>query len=183
MIGKFFKLIKKIDRAEQNSILKRHKNVSIKENFKLGTGDSFTLYPGLKKVSIGSNFDIRNGVHILVHNNAALEIGDNVFMNNFCSVNCLEHIKIGDNTLLGENVKIYDHNHAYARSQNGLKVSHNEFTKAPVNIGKNCWLGSNVTILKGVTIGDNCIIGAGCTIYKDIPANSTVVNQQELIFK
>ena len=54
---------------------------------------------------------------------------------------------------------------------------------AAIVSGKNCWLGSNVIVLKGVTIGDNSIIGAGCVIHKDIPANSTVLNQQEQIIK
>ena len=100
-------------------------------------------------------------------------------MNNYCSINCLENIEIGENTLFGEGVKIYDHNHQYSSE----KIEHQKFTTAPVKIGKNCWLGSNVIILKGVTIGDNVILGAGCVIYKDIPANSIVINKQEQIIR
>ena len=40
-----------------------------------------------------------------------------------------------------------------------------------VTIGKNCWIGENVTICPGVTIGDNTVIGAGSVVTKDIPAN------------
>ncbi|WP_245539688.1 hypothetical protein [Riemerella columbina] len=40
---------------------------------------------------------------------------------------------------------------------------------------------TNCIILKGVTIGDNSIIGAGCIIYKDVPANSIIINKQELL--
>lgn len=40
-----------------------------------------------------------------------------------------------------------------------------------INIGKNCWIGSNVTVLDGVTIGDNCVIAAGAVVNKDIPDN------------
>ena len=42
---------------------------------------------------------------------------------------------------------------------------------------------SKVVILKGVTIGDHAVIGAGCIIYKDVPANTVVVNKQELVMK
>lgn len=183
MLVKIVSFIEILERKRLISKLKSNKSISFKKDLKLGIGNHFTLYPNLKSVKIGENFNIRNYIHIIVGNNGVLNIEDNVFMNNFCSVNCLHEISIGENTLFGENVKIYDHNHAYESSSNSLKVSHSEFTKAPVIIGKNCWLGSNVTVLKGVSIGDNCIIGAGCTIYKDVPANSTVINQQELIYK
>ena len=46
------------------------------------------------------------------------------------------------------------------------------FSKAPVVIGSNCWIGSNVVILKGVTIGDNCIIGANCLVYRNVPSET-----------
>lgn len=105
-------------------------------------------------------------------------IGDNVFFNNYCSVNANESITIGDGTLFGENVRIYDHNHKY--KDVNVPIKEQGFTSAPVVIGKHCWIASNVTILKGVHIGDNCVIGAGCVIYKDVPANTTVVNKQNL---
>ena len=38
------------------------------------------------------------------------------------------------------------------------------YSKGPIKIGSDCWIGSNVTILKGVNIGDNVIIGAGSII-------------------
>ena len=50
-------------------------------------------------------------------------------------------------------------------------------------VGKDCWIGSNVTILKGVRIGDNTVIGAGCLIRQDIPANSIVYNNGDILIK
>lgn len=41
----------------------------------------------------------------------------------------------------------------------------------PVTIGRNVWVGANVSILPGVTIGDNCVIGAG-SVATSIPASS-----------
>lgn len=48
-------------------------------------------------------------------------------------------------------------------------------------IGEHCWIGSNVTILKGATIGDNCVIGAGCVIAENIPSNTVVRLEQQLL--
>ncbi|REC48975.1 acyltransferase [Chryseobacterium pennipullorum] len=176
-----YEILAKLQRKSQISLLRKHPNVSFK-GIKLGINDHFILHGNLKKVSIGEGVSFRNYVHVLVEQNASLEIGNNFFMNNFCSINCLDSISIGDNTLFGENVKLYDHNHAY-ETQPQYKLHSSKFTTAPISIGKNCWLGSNVTVLKGVSIGDNCIIGAGCTIHKDVPSGTTVVNHQELIFK
>ena len=110
-----------------------------------------------------------------------VKISDNVFFNNYCSVCALNEITIGEGTIFGENVKIYDHNHIYSNPD--VLIKKQGYTSAPIHIGKHCWIGSNVTILKGVTIGDNSVIGAGCVIYKNVPANSIVVNKQELLIK
>lgn len=174
-------LLEKLSRKSQIKALKNHSKVSL-GSIKLGINDHFNISSEAKKVTLGSKLNFRNYIHILVDKKATLEIQNQVFMNNFCSVNCLEHIFIGENTLFGENVKLYDHNHVYTNEAPFL-VQHQDFTTAPIHIGKNCWLGSNVVVLKGVTIGDNSIIGAGCVVYKDIPANSLVVNRQELHIK
>lgn len=148
------------------------------KNIKFGDFCNFSFYPK-SKVFLEDNINLRNYCNILVGNDAILNISSNVFMNNYCSINCLDKIEIGENTLLGEGVKLYDHNHQYSPQ----KVEHQEFNTAPIKIGKNCWLGSNVIILKGVTIGDNVILGAGCVVHKDIPANSIVINKQEQIIR
>lgn len=46
---------------------------------------------------------------------------------------------------------------------------------APISVGNNCWLASNVTVCAGVKIGNNCVIGAGAVVTHDIPDNSLAV--------
>jgi len=147
-----------------------------------GIGSDIHVYGECKKLHIGNSVNARSYCNILMYPDASLIINDNVFFNNYCSINCLGSIEIGENTLFGEAVKIYDHNHEYHNdSDNILRISSNKFSIDPIVIGKNCWIGSNVTILKGVKIGDNVIIGANCLIYKSIPANSIVKHKEELI--
>ena len=45
---------------------------------------------------------------------------------------------------------------------------------APIRIGKNVWIGSNSTILPGVTIGDNSVVAAGAVVTKNVEANTIV---------
>lgn len=127
---------------------------------------------------VGSNVICRNFENFHV-SSGKLILHDGVFINNSCSFNCMERIEIGSGTMMGEGVRFYDHDHIYTAE----KIEKWQWTTAPVRVGRDCWIGSNVTILKGVTIGDNTIIGAGCLVRKDIPANSVVYNDGNLIIK
>lgn len=134
----------------------------------------------LGKIKTGKNLQFRKGFCLMI-DTGMFVVGDNVFFNHYCSVGIMNLVTIGDGTIFGENVKIYDHNHIYSNPDKLIKYQ--GYTSAPILIGKHCWIGSNVTILKGVTIGDNSVIGAGCVIYKDIPNNSIVINKQDFEIK
>ncbi len=138
-------------------------------------------YFGGGKITFGKHVTFRKGFSVMIAKHGMVSIGDDVFFNNYCSLNANDNITIGDGTLFGENVKIYDHNHCYQNTE--IPIKKQGFTSSPVSIGKHCWIGSNVVILKGVTVGDYCVIGAGCVIYKDIQPNSIVYNKQNLIAK
>lgn len=42
------------------------------------------------------------------------------------------------------------------------------YTKGPILIKKNAWIGTNVTVLDGVKIGTGAVVGAGAVVVKDI---------------
>jgi|WetSurMetagenome_2_1015567.scaffolds.fasta_scaffold17338_2 acetyltransferase-like isoleucine patch superfamily enzyme len=44
----------------------------------------------------------------------------------------------------------------------------------PIHVGNNVFIGSNTTILPGITIGDNVVIGATSVITKNVPDNVVV---------
>ena len=46
---------------------------------------------------------------------------------------------------------------------------------APIVIGRNVWIGSNATVLPGVTIGDDAVVAAASVVTKDVPEKSVVV--------
>ena len=127
---------------------------------------------------VGANVICRNFENFRVPS-GKLILHDGVFINNSCSFNCMERIEIGAGAMMGEGVRFYDHDHVYTAE----KIEKWQWTTAPIRVGRDCWIGSNVTILKGVTIGDNTIIGAGCLIRNDIPANSVVYNDGNLCIK
>ena len=132
-----------------------------------------------KNFIIGNKIGISKGFNVKMNKDSNIKIGNGVFFNNYCSLNCLGTIKIGNNCIFGEGVKIYDHNHKYQKSN--INIKEQGFSIGEVNIGDNCWIGSNVTILNNVSIGTNVVIGANCLIHKSIPNNSIVKNNNCLI--
>ena len=56
-----------------------------------------------------------------------------------------------------------------------LPEERHDLIPKPIHIGKNVWIGSNSTILPGVTIEDNAVIGAGSVVTKDISENMVAV--------
>jgi acetyltransferase-like isoleucine patch superfamily enzyme len=123
-------------------------------------------------------FTARGNFSIIGRNSAKIEIGNNVFFNLGCSISSLDSVTIGNNVMFGENVKIYDHNHQY-REEDKL-ISEQGYTMAPVIIGDNCWIGTNVVILKGIRIGNNVVIGANVVVKQDIQPGQVVYNKQIL---
>ncbi|WP_212025324.1 acyltransferase [Citrobacter portucalensis] len=126
-----------------------------------------------------NNLVARNNLNLFV-SRGHLSFEKGCFVNNNCSFNCLERIEVKENTIFGEGVKVYDHDHVI---NNYFRVSKNEFITSPIIIGSNCWIGSNVVILKGVNIVDNVIIGANSLVNKSISVSGVYVNKNGSLTK
>lgn len=88
-------------------------------------------------------------------------------------MNCIKKCVIGEGTMLGTNVNIWDTDfHPIDPSLRKRNATIFEASSAPIIIGKNVWIGANVTVLKGVRIGDNAVVGAMSLVNKDIEPNS-----------
>jgi acetyltransferase-like isoleucine patch superfamily enzyme len=161
--------------------LKYLPNTFVGDYFYVGSGTYFDLDKNFQKLEILNNVVAKRHCSFFLGANATLAIGNKVFFNNYCSVNALGSINIGDNTMFGEGVKIYDHNHLYNWNKGKLDIARDDFNIGSVRIGKDCWIGSNVTILNNVEIGDNVIVGANCLVFKSVPSNSIVKSRSELI--
>lgn len=104
---------------------------------------------------------------------ASIEIEDGVWINNNAVIIAERgSIRIGANTLIGTEFTVYDSDFHDLHPERRLAGTHE---CAPVNIGKNVFIGSRVTVLKGVRIGDDAVIGAGCVVTKDVPAGAIFV--------
>lgn len=99
------------------------------------------------------------------YHKSKIKIGDNISTNNNVMICAANHIEIGNDTLIGQNVTIIDHE---AHAIDPLKRRElGEIGK--VTIGTNVWIGNNVTILKNSKIGKNTIIATGAVVSGKFP--------------
>lgn len=97
-----------------------------------------------------------------------IRIGKNVFINACCHFQDHGGITIGDGCQIGHNVVFATLNHGLAPEER--HTTH----PAPIVLGRNVWVGSNATILQGVSIGDNAVVAAGAVVTKDVAADTVV---------
>ena len=97
-----------------------------------------------------------------------ITIGKDVFINSGCHFQDQGGIEIGDGALIGHNVVLATINHDLNPKEN--RKNH----YAPIKIGTHVWIGSNATILPGVTIGDYAVVAAGAVVTRDVPAMTVV---------
>lgn len=150
----------------QKTILRKHISLSGKILFDRGL--KLKIEHGAS-VSFGDRVESDGRLFITAAHYGKLNIGSGVYFNDGVVISCLGIVEIGDNSLFGPGVKIFDNNHVFGPS--GVT---RECREGCIKIGKNCWIASNAVILKGAEIGDNSVIGAGCVISGKIPPHSKV---------
>jgi galactoside O-acetyltransferase len=102
------------------------------------------------------------------HAESSILIGDNVSINNAFSAIAFSKISIGNDVLIGVNCSIIDTDAHEIDPERRMGRNPNT---ASVMIDDNVFIGSNVTVLKGIRIGRNSVIGNGSIVTKDIPDN------------
>lgn len=109
-----------------------------------------------------------------------INIGDNVSINNAFSAIAFSKIHIGNNVLIGVNCSIIDNDgHDLKPNQRMTGLPKTE----DVSIEDNVFLGSNVSVLKGVTIGKNAVIGNGSIVTQSIPENAIAAGNPAKIIR
>jgi len=132
---------------------------------------------GKQGIQIGDNVGIGSFSRIVVStsmNNLGecIKIGSNVGMGEYAYLGGAGGLEIGDECIIGQFFSCHPENHV--ASDLSTAIRHQGVTRKGINIGRNCWIGSKVTILDGVEIGSGSIIAAGAVVNKSFPANSII---------
>ena len=159
-------LVLKINNVQHGPLLRISGRISLRNKGLMRIGRQVVITSSLKDNPIGGDAQ----TFINVHKGAKLLIGDGVGISN-STIYCTREIIIADHVAIGGSCKIYDTDFHSIYYKDRCLDGNINIPKAPVALGKGCWLGANVTILKGVKIGEYSVIGSGSVVAKDIPPN------------
>ncbi len=169
----------------------RAKGISVGKGFYIQGVPFLKLRGPSKNILIGENVTINGDIDLRIRENGRIVIEDDVTFDNGCRLvaandalltfharadigprcvfNCGVDISIGEDTLMANSCLLQSSAHGVSKSSIIRKQNH---TYGKISVGRDCWLGARVTILKAVDVKQGAIIGANAVVTKDIPAYS-----------
>lgn len=143
------------------------------------TGSASYSFPG---VSLGNNVRI---FHPHLVNLYGCAIGDDSRIGTFvevqkgavigarCKVSShsfiCEGVHIEDEVFIGHGVMFTNDRRPQATNADGSPQSEADWTVLPTVVKQRASIGSNATVVCGVTIGANALVGAGAVVTRDVP--------------
>jgi acetyltransferase-like isoleucine patch superfamily enzyme len=74
--------------------------------------------------------------------------------------------------IIGQYFSCHPENHLF--DDRGVPIRKQAVRREGITIGRDCWIGSKVTILDGVSIGEGCVIAAGAVVTRSVPSFSVI---------
>ena len=140
-------------------------NVKLGKNTKIFHPDLVNIYGCTigDETTIGPFVEIQKGVSI----GSRCKISSHTFI--------CDGVTIEDEAFIGHGVMFINDIYPRSTTEEGKLQGTDDWTFVVTRIKKRASVGSNATIMGGVTIGENAIIGAGAVVTRDVPPDSIVV--------
>jgi UDP-2-acetamido-3-amino-2,3-dideoxy-glucuronate N-acetyltransferase len=148
----------------------------------------------LRNVKVGKNVSIYSFVNAYECSidddskiGAFVEIQRGVVIGKNCKISShsflCEGVHIEDNVFIGHGVMFTNDLFPRATNSDGSLQTETDWKVIETHIKKGASIGSNATILCGITIGENALIGAGAVVTKDVSPNTTVAGNPARVIK
>lgn len=130
---------------------------------------------------ISEKVKLRKANIVIRGDNCKIEIGTETTFGGIRMINVGKgnEITIGSNCLFSDQIELWASDTHSIFDEKGVLVNR----ERPIKIGDYVWVGSRVTILKGVSVSSGSVIGMGTIVTKDIPVNSISVGSPNKIIK
>jgi len=149
----------------------RHRDVVTEGFVFLGRDVRLETRRGLGRIIVGRWVHLGDGNRIRAHE-GTLRIGDKCVFGANNVVNAYLDVEIGPRTIVADWVYVVDFDHVFDDINQPIKDQ--GIAKAPIRIGADCWLGTKVTVVRGVRIGAGSVVAANAVVTSDVPPMSVV---------
>ena len=146
-------------------------------NVSLGKGVKIFNFVNADGCSIDENSKI--GAFVEIQKGAS--IGKNCKISSHTFI--CEGVHISDNVFIGHGVMFTNDLFPRATNADGSAQTEADWKMIETFVKKGASIGSNATILCGITIGENALVGAGAMVTKDVPANAIVAGNPAKFIK
>ncbi len=120
---------------------------------------------------IGTFVEIQKGVRI----GCRVKVSSHTFI--------CEGVTIEDEVFIGHGVMFTNDKYPRATNPDGALQTEADWSVTPTLIRQGASIGSNATILCGVTIGERAIVGAGSVVTHDVPPDAIVAGVPARLLK
>ena len=151
--------------------------VRVAPDVKLGRNVQMYCFVNLYGCSVGD--DTRIGAFVEVQRNAAIGCRCKISSHTFIC----EGVHIEDDCFIGHGVCFTNDKYPRATTDEGLPQTESDWQVVETWVRRGASVGSNATILCGVTIGEGAIVGAGAVVTKDVPAQAIVAGNPARVLR
>lgn len=145
-----------------------HKFLRVADNVRLGEDVRFYGYCNAYDCDIGDGSRI--GPFVEIQNNVV--IGKRVKLQSHSFV--CSNVTIDDEVFVGHGVMFINDRFPRSTKMDGELKGDEDWKCEPTQVKRRASIGSNATILCGLTIGENAVVGAGSVVTEDVPDNAVV---------
>jgi acetyltransferase-like isoleucine patch superfamily enzyme len=158
----------KYRRGECPNFMNDSPTIRIAPDVKLGRDVKIFAFVNLYGCEIGDETKVGTFVEI----QKGVRIGKRVKISSHTFI--CEGVTVEDNAFIGHGVMFINDRYPRAANPDGSLQTEADWQVVPTIIRRGASIGSNVTILCGVTVGEGAIVGAGSVVTRDV-APFTVV--------
>lgn len=116
-----------------------------------------------------------------------VEIQKNAFIGKRCKISShtfiCEGVTIEDGVFVGHGVMFINDKYPRATGESGALQTEEDWEVVPTLVKRGASIGSNATLICGITIGANSIVGAGSTVINDVPDGTIVAGNPAKIVR
>jgi acetyltransferase-like isoleucine patch superfamily enzyme len=149
----------------------------IAPDVKLGQNVKIFAFVNLYGCEIGDDTKIGTFVEV----QKGVRIGSRVKVSSHTFI--CEGVEIDDEVFIGHGVMFINDKYPGSTNDSGQLQTEQDWICIPTLIKRGASIGSNATILCGVTIGEHAIVGAGSVVTHDVPDGAIVAGNPARIMR